>query len=177
MFTRTIMSNKKFLMYLPLLFSFSFASVQAVVFTEKPTDFTAFVEVSACFIEKEGQFLFLHSQDHKPLGNTWGIPGGKIEKNETALTALLREVKEETGIQLQPDTTKFIKTVYITNTGRTKASYVYHMYTAPYSGSSSVTIDPNEHKGYTWVTLSDALSMNLMDDEAECIAIAYPKAS
>lgn len=32
--------------------------------------------------------------------NTWDSPGGKIEKNETALQCALRETKEEAGLEL-----------------------------------------------------------------------------
>lgn len=32
----------------------------------------------------------------------WDLPKGKLEKGETSLQAAIREVKEETGLQLQP---------------------------------------------------------------------------
>lgn len=149
-------------------------TAQAVVYIQRPADFQARVEVSACFLEKDGKFLFLHSQDHKSQGNTWGIPGGKVEKNESALDAVMREVEEETEIMLNAESIKHIQTVYITNKS-TNFSYVYHMYSAPYSGSLAISIAPSEHKGFTWVSLTDALKMELMDDEAPCIELAYPE--
>ena len=156
------------------VFAFCYSAAFAVVYTERPADFTPVVEVSACFIENQGKFLFLHMQDGKSQGNTWGIPGGKVEKNESALNGVLREVREETGIALSPESVKHIQTVYITNRVRNNVSYVYHMYSAPYDGTLAITIEPTEHKGFTWVTLSDALRMELMDDEAPCIELAYP---
>lgn len=41
----------------------------------------------------EGQWIFVRKKDH----DTWEIPGGHIEKDETALDAAYRELQEETG--------------------------------------------------------------------------------
>lgn len=38
--------------------------------------------------------------------NTWYIPGGKREKNESDIEALMREVKEELSVELDPGTLK-----------------------------------------------------------------------
>lgn len=146
----------------------------AVVYTERPYGFTPVVEVSACFLEQNGKFLFLHRQDNKSHGNTWAIPGGKVEKKESSLHAIVREMKEETGIILPPESVTFIKTVYITHTGSSGVSFIYHIFSASYDGTLAISIDPSEHKGFTWVTLQDALRMELMDDEAPCIELAYP---
>ncbi len=35
--------------------------------------------------------------------NAWYLPGGKIDKGETAKEALIREIREELNIDLQPD--------------------------------------------------------------------------
>ena len=37
----------------------------------------------------------------------------------------------------------------------------------------AVKIDFNEHKGFTWVTPSDALKMDLLKDEDSCIKLIY----
>lgn len=159
-----------------LLFLCVAASSPAIVWTERPADFQPRVEVSACFLERDDhQVLFLHRLDNKSQGNTWGIPGGKVEKGEAPLQAVVREIKEETGLVISPDLIKHVGTVYITNTCRNQVSYVYHMFKASYNGTRAITIDSNEHKGFTWVTPSDALKMQLMDDEDACILLTYPE--
>ncbi|MCE5317703.1 MAG: NUDIX hydrolase [Parachlamydia sp.] len=151
-------------------------ALQAEVWKERPADFEPRFEIAACFLEREdGQLLFLHRLDNKSQGNTWGIPGGKVDKGETTLQAVVREIKEETGIALSSDAVKPIGSVYITNTVRNKVSYVYHMFRTKYTGSRIVSINPEEHKGFTWVTPCDALNMQLMDDEDACILLVYPE--
>lgn len=56
------------------------------------------VTVGALIFNKKGEvFLTL---THK-WGYTYGIPGGKIDKGETAEQAIIREIKEETAMSLQ----------------------------------------------------------------------------
>ena len=37
----------------------------------------------------------------KPFKNRWSIPGGSLEKGETYLECALRELKEETGVNIE----------------------------------------------------------------------------
>lgn len=50
-------------------------------------------------IVHEGKFLVLH-QDHT-FRTSWGLPGGKVEYQETPYDALHREVKEETNLDVE----------------------------------------------------------------------------
>jgi len=50
-------------------------------------------------IEHEGKYLFLH--EDLPNAKVWDLPGGKIEYGEEPMVALHREVKEETGLEIE----------------------------------------------------------------------------
>ena len=55
-----------------------------------------------CYIEKENKYLMLHRTSKKKDGNKdkWIGVGGHFEKGESPEECLLREVKEESGLEL-----------------------------------------------------------------------------
>lgn len=50
------------------------------------------------------RFFALHRADDK----TWGLPGGKVERHEIPLAALLRETEEEVGLALSMEQTELL---------------------------------------------------------------------
>ena len=59
--------------------------------------------VSACaLIDADGRVLLAKRPPGKPLADLWEFPGGKIEPGETPEAALVRELKEELGIDVAP---------------------------------------------------------------------------
>lgn len=65
----------------------------------------AVTSVAVAVIEnRAGEVLLSQRPNHVHLGGCWEFPGGKVEPGETALMALVREVREELGLQvLQAD--------------------------------------------------------------------------
>ena len=57
------------------------------------------IEATAAVIQHEGKFLITKRPATSPLGHCWEFPGGKIEKGETIEECVVREVKEEVGIE------------------------------------------------------------------------------
>ncbi len=59
-------------------------------------------ETTLCYILKDDRYLMLHriKKEQDPNQGKWIGIGGGIEPGETAQQCLLREVKEETGLQL-----------------------------------------------------------------------------
>lgn len=55
------------------------------------------VGVKALIFNTEGEVLLLE-RDHPIKKIYWDIPGGRLQKGESLMETLLREVKEETGL-------------------------------------------------------------------------------
>jgi 8-oxo-dGTP diphosphatase len=57
------------------------------------------VLVSAvALIDADGRVLLAQRPEGKPMAGLWEFPGGKVEPGETPEAALIRELKEELGI-------------------------------------------------------------------------------
>jgi 8-oxo-dGTP diphosphatase len=49
-----------------------------------------------------GGEVVLLERDHPPEEGRWVLPGGMVERGETARTACAREVREEVGLEVRP---------------------------------------------------------------------------
>src|SRR6185437_16068507 len=58
------------------------------------------LKYTICFI-KQGEKILMLNREYSEWMGVWNGVGGKIEPNETPLECILREVKEETGINLK----------------------------------------------------------------------------
>jgi 8-oxo-dGTP pyrophosphatase MutT (NUDIX family) len=67
------------------------------------------MRVVGCFLEYEGKIVLLLRHLHKPSGGTWGLPGGKVEEDETDIAAMLRELREETGYTASVSELEYIR--------------------------------------------------------------------
>jgi 8-oxo-dGTP pyrophosphatase MutT (NUDIX family) len=57
------------------------------------------VSVAAVVTDDDGQVLVIQRRDN----NTWQIPGGVLERDESIPAGIRREVEEETGLVVEPD--------------------------------------------------------------------------
>jgi len=58
------------------------------------------IEVSAALIFRAGQLLITQRHAHSHLGGLWEFPGGKREAGETFEQCLVREIREELGVEI-----------------------------------------------------------------------------
>ncbi|MEO7743436.1 MAG: Nudix family hydrolase [Usitatibacter sp.] len=72
---------------------------------------TQITEVAAAVIERGGEFLLAQRPEGKPYAGYWEFPGGKIEADEDPRAALVRELREELGIEVRA-ATPWITRVY-----------------------------------------------------------------
>lgn len=54
----------------------------------------------AVITDSQNRILVTQRPSHVPHGGYWEFPGGKLEENELAEHALIREIKEEVGLDV-----------------------------------------------------------------------------
>ena len=59
-----------------------------------------YIEVSAALIFRGGKLLITRRHAHSHLGGLWEFPGGKREAHETYEQCLVREIREELGVEI-----------------------------------------------------------------------------
>ena len=90
------------------------------------------------------RFLFLlRSEDRNP--SNWGIPGGKIEKDETLIEGIERECIEE--MDFFPGTVKLIPIQKFVNN-----SFIYHTFFCKVDTEFIPKLN-EEHCGYAWTAI------------------------
>ena len=87
-----------------------------------------------------GRFLYLMRSD---ANYAWGVPGGKIETDETLLEGLERECLEE--ISYFPKNAKLVPIQKFVNN-----SFTYHTFFCAIE-DEFVPLLNNEHVGYAWI--------------------------
>ena len=139
--------------------------------------------VIAAYIINNGRILLVH---HAKL-DKWLPPGGHIEANETPDEAVLREIKEETGLDAEfvhkEEVTKdkndsiiaqlalpFYANVH--NVGDHNHACMFYLCRAR---SDQVTVS-HESKGHKWVTLVELMSSNDIPSDVKKIGkLAFEK--
>lgn len=115
--------------------------------------------VAVAIIEKDGKFLMGNkAKDVGPYPNTWRLPGGGVEENETPEDAIKREVKEETGLEA----TEVDKVGYLEDEEPNKhgemTHYKFHVFRVETSGTETLTLEFPELR---WIDKSEFNSIPL----------------
>ena len=119
----------------------------------KPFSISAKVLIS----DSENRCLFIQrSESSRWNPAAWDIPGGKLDPGEIFMDGLLREVQEETGIDVTIDS------LLGSNEDETNNFRIIHVVMNGTYQSGEITLS-TEHIDFKWVLLEDALDMNLCD--------------
>jgi len=68
------------------------------------------VRVAAALVWNQGRVLLTQRPEGGSLGLMWEFPGGKIERGESVQHALVREIREELGVEATPRETIAVHT-------------------------------------------------------------------
>lgn len=101
--------------------------------------------VGVCFYSTSTQrYLYLLRNDPRHP-NTWGLPGGKIESDETLIEAIQRECTEELGF-----VPEYVKLVPLEKFTSADQGFCYHTFFCTVE-SEFVPVLNHEHIGWAWI--------------------------
>src|SRR4051812_17720201 len=104
------------------------------------------MRIVGCFLEYRGKFVILYRRSHKPDGNTWGLPSGKVEQEESDEEAVLRELNEETGYKASPSELEHVGNFpFISSDNK---PYVYVTYRIKLKKPHDITLEQAAHANY-----------------------------
>lgn len=127
--------------------------------------FQADLYTSGCFLIYEGKTLLLkRTMTNKLHPETWSIPGGKKEQNESIREGLIREIFEETGISLEIDGPKEVAKLFIEENG---VQFIFDMYFYELLEKPEVILSEREHSDWCWIEAEKAFSLSLIPGGVE----------
>ncbi len=115
-------------------------------------------------IEKDRKVLLV-KRNHEPFKGYWCIPGGHIDFGETAEQAVIREVKEETGLTLTPRFLSYRDEIYQNINWHGEVLIFYG------EAEGNENIDGKEIIGIKWVDINKALNMKLAFEHEKTLQV------
>lgn len=138
---------------------------KAQVYRIRPKDFSPQLHVVACHILCKSRYLLLHRSAGKPQEHIWGIPAGKVEAGESFRDAVIREVREETGIGLDNHCLREIGTLYVRYP---HIDFIYHMFLQELQKIPLLHLS-DEHQDYRWVEMDEIFHFPLISGGREAL--------
>jgi 8-oxo-dGTP diphosphatase len=120
--------------------------------------------VIARIINNEVRIL-LTKRNVEPFKGCWCIPGGHIEQNEDAIAAVIREVKEETSLDIEPEFLTYLDEIF-PERGVHNVVLLFHG-----SASNEAKADPAEVADIGWFPVADVLKMDLAFRHNEAVQL------
>ena len=121
----------------------------------------------ACIALLNGKILVAHRNPTGQMGGRWEFPGGKVEPGETDKEAVVREINEEFGINVEVGE-KIAEASFIHN----EENVLLHAYriSVPHDGIEKKYI-LTEHTEYNWIPIEVVAKLNFVDSDL----LLYPK--
>jgi 8-oxo-dGTP diphosphatase len=126
------------------------------------------VIVSAAVVERDGRFLVTRRPEGVHLGGYWEFPGGKCEAGETLEAGLLRELREELGVDAVVGR-EFLATSHTYPERRVEL----HFFSVRLSGEPFAQLGQEMQ----WIPREELASLKLPPADDELVALLVQKGS
>jgi mutator protein MutT len=121
--------------------------------------------IACCILINDKNELLLQKKttDYKPYPGCWALFGGAIEEGEDPEEAIIREIKEETGLLVEP--TFYLKRQYKAPYGH--SSGTEYIFTATINGTSNICL--SEGAGFAFFSLEETGKLDKLCPDYEML--------
>ncbi|MBO0657238.1 NUDIX domain-containing protein [Streptomyces triculaminicus] len=120
---------------------------------QHPDRYTAVVDVCVMLRRADGWVLFSKRANTGFSDGLLGIPGGRLEAGESLTVGAARELSEEVGVQVDPDSLKFVHVAH--HYGEEWGARLGFFFEADAWEGEPVNREPELCAGLHWVDLAD----------------------
>lgn len=105
--------------------------------------------VVGAIVQNAGKVLLLQRPEDDFMGGIFELPSGKVEQGEAVDSALIREVKEETGLDVAVVRHYLGSFDYTSGSGKKSRQFNFAVEVA-----APAPVELQEHDSYNWVSLT-----------------------
>lgn len=118
--------------------------------------------VGAIILNEKNEILIMSRNKDDFMGDIDELPSGNMEGGENIYDALVREVKEETNLDIE-DVTSYINSFdYISGSGKKARQFNFVV-----NVKSTDNIKLTEHDSYKWLSIEDVRNNKKITDEVK----------
>ena len=123
------------------------------------------IVVSGVIINSKNEILISQRAPHKNLGLQWELNGGSIVVGETSLEGILRELKEELGLEFSKKEAIFLCSVKREEVHDVKDIWLFRKDIK----AEEITFPDKEAIAAKWVTIEEFMQMYNNGEIVECV--------
>lgn len=126
------------------------------------------IVVGAIIINEDGEVFIAKRKKNDFMGGYYEIPGGNAELGETIYDALVREIKEETNLDIKSVISYINYFDYVSDSGKKSRQFNFVV-----EVESLNNIILTEHDYYEWLNLDNIEKIDKMSNEVKDVLLIY----
>lgn len=111
------------------------------------------IDVHVLLIEHDRVLLTKRRDTNPAFDGKWHLPSGKLDAGESALDAAAREVAEEVGVLIDPESLRHVHTIHVNGSGPEPRLGLF--FEATHWTGAPINREPRKCSGLAWFDLDE----------------------